>query len=81
MTPEVRQKLSDIRTGTGNKKSYPKNKGRHVHRTRAEEKIGRALLPGEVVHHVDGNKQNNNLDNLEVLPNQAEHARQHFKKE
>lgn len=29
-----------------------------------ENKIGRKLLENEVIHHIDGNKQNNNLTNL-----------------
>lgn len=32
-----------------------------------EKYIGRKLLKGEVVHHIDGNKSNNSLDNLYVF--------------
>lgn len=39
-----------------------------------EEKIGRALLKNEQVHHIDGNKQNNDPSNLDVV-DIAEHAR------
>lgn len=62
---------------TGQGVSYVKLKGRHMHRVLAEEKIGRALIKGEVVHHIDGNKRNNSPDNLEVLKNQSEHAKLH----
>ena len=38
----------------------------YEHRVLAERKLGRRLLPGEVVHHRDHNKRNNHPDNLEV---------------
>lgn len=43
------------------------------HRHLMEKKIGRKLRPDEVVHHIDGNKLNNNLDNLVVMT-RAEHV-------
>ena len=43
----------------------------------AEEGLGRPLEPGEVVHHLDGDKHNNVFENLMVLPSQSEHARLH----
>lgn len=43
------------------------------HRVVAAEKVGRALLPGEVVHHIDGDPQNNDPDNLVVYPSHSEH--------
>lgn len=43
------------------------------HRLKMEEKLGRPLLSSEVVHHVDGNKQNNHIDNLELFQNNAAH--------
>src|SRR5215469_11125658 len=49
-------------------KSYTKTKGRHTHRVVAERMLGRSLLPGEIVHHRDGNKLNNDPLNLEILP-------------
>ena len=39
----------------------------YEHRLIAFAKVGRLLKPGEHVHHVDGNKQNNAWDNVEVL--------------
>ncbi len=35
----------------------------------AEEILGRRLLEGEVVHHLDENKENNSPDNLLILQN------------
>lgn len=78
MTPEVRAKLREYRLGTGEGKTYTKLFGRHLHRVVAEEKLGRPLEPGEVVHHKDGNKRNNDPDNLEIFPSQSEHAKEHF---
>lgn len=39
----------------------------YKHRVSAEQKYGRALKKGEVVHHIDGNRQNNNPENLSVM--------------
>lgn len=61
-------------------KSYRKLNGRHEHRVLMEQMLGRDLLPGEIVHHKDGNKLNNDPSNLELLPSQAEHCRGHATK-
>jgi len=47
-----------------------------LHRVKAENAIGRLLAPGEIVHHKDENKQNDDPSNLEVLTN-SEHCKQH----
>jgi hypothetical protein len=62
-----------------NRKSstYPKNGARHIHRQIAEQYLGRALLPSEVVHHIDLDKHNYGPSNLAVLPSQAYHAKVH----
>lgn len=46
------------------------------HRIVMEQHIGRLLKPGEVVHHKDGNKKNNSIDNL-ALDTDTEHRRHH----
>lgn len=43
-----------------------------------EENLGRLLTDNEVVHHIDGNKLNNNLVNLQLLTI-SEHAKLHAK--
>ena len=80
MKDEVKAKLSLARFGTGERKSYPRLNGRHVHRAVAEKILGRKLKPGEVVHHKDGNKLNFSEENLEVLPSQSKHAKLHAAK-
>lgn len=77
MTHPVRAKLRQARLGTGEGKSYEKTYGRHTHRIVAEQNLGRPLQPGEVVHHIDGNKRNNHPGNLQVMT-QSEHARIHW---
>jgi len=65
-----------IRVGTGHHLSDVRGYA-YEHRLVAEEKIGRQLLPNELVHHKDENKQNNSPDNLEVVTGNAEHFVHH----
>lgn len=44
---------------------------RLVHVVLVEKSIGRRLKRGEVVHHIDGNKLNNSLENLHLMTNSA----------
>ena len=45
------------------------------HRLVMEEKLGRHLLPSEVVHHIDGNHANNRLSNLVLFGKNSDHLR------
>lgn len=78
MTEEVRAKIRESRTAD-NPKSYPKIYGIHHHRIQAEKMLGRELKKGEVVHHIDGNKANYNIENLIVFSSQAVHSLYHSK--
>jgi hypothetical protein len=69
-----------LKSARGKGRSYKKYHGRHEHRVIMEQILGRPLLKGEVVHHKDGNTQNNAPENLELLSSQGEHARLHFTK-
>lgn len=76
MTPEIRAKLRASRIKK-DATSYPKLYGVHEHRIVMEHKLGRKLRLGEVVHHIDGNKRNNDPNNLMLFASQAEHAAWH----
>jgi hypothetical protein len=45
------------------------------HRLVMEAHLGRYLEPHEVVHHKDGNHQNNHLDNLELFSCNSDHLK------
>ena len=51
------------------------------HRLVLENKLGRYLTPEEVVHHLNGDRKDNRIENLELLSSQKEHIIRHRNKE
>ena len=46
------------------------------HRYVMEQHLGRKLLHNEIVHHIDENKSNNNISNLQIM-SKSEHSKLH----
>lgn len=59
-----------------NHPSRTKNDYVLMHRVVMENHLGRLLNTDEVVYHIDGNKHNNDISNLQVLT-QKQHAKHH----
>lgn len=45
-----------------------------LHRLIMERHLGRELTPEENIHHIDGNKRNNDISNLQIMTN-SEHRK------
>lgn len=56
------------------------SKGRSVHVVKMEQRIGRRLRADEVVHHIDGDRANNDVNNL-ALMTRSGHTRLHRREE
>lgn len=53
----------------------------YEHRYVMEQYLGRILLSIETIHHLDGNKENNDLNNLVLCGNVSEHTLLHQKEQ
>lgn len=72
-----RTKNLDLTVGyTRSWNGYILYRGRRVHRELMQEVIGRKLEAWEDVHHINGNKEDNSIENLIVL-SKREHAKIH----
>lgn len=63
--------------GEGYKYYINYNKAVFTHREKIEQKIGRKLLSSEIVHHIDGNKSNDDIGNLYLCKNNSAHRKTH----
>lgn len=68
--------MAMARRGAGKGNGYVKVNYRHEHRVVMERHIGRPLRSDEIVHHKDGNKRNNAIENLELMT-QSQHCKAH----
>jgi len=51
---------------------------KYLHRIVMEKHLGRELRPEENIHHIDGNNQNNDINNLKIMSN-SEHRKLEYK--
>lgn len=58
------------------KRGYNKRGNAKQHRLIMEEHLGRKLLKDEVVHHINGDKKDNRIENLRVM-SRTEHSKLH----
>ena len=64
------------------KYKYKKINGKNiaVHRIKFELHLGRKLTNEEVVHHIDGNPSNNDINNLMLFPTKKAHTQYHYER-
>lgn len=81
---ETREKISKALIGNKNSYKYGLCKSKYIlknhrllHRQIMEQHIGRNLFQNEVVHHIDQNKKNNDINNLMLFNSENEHRKYH----
>ena len=81
VTPESKRRdssrASNLARHEGISAHYRKFHGRHEHRVVMEKHLRRALRRDEIVHHLDGNRRNNEISNLVVM-SQSAHVMEHL---
>lgn len=77
--PRTHKDGSKIITEKGYVKIRIGEKYFYEHRLVMEVLIGRSLIKEENVHHINGNRADNNPSNLQLFPNAAEHTKVCYK--
>lgn len=70
--------ISEVKNIKSYKCIWINGKQKRLHRYIMELHLKRELLPHEIVHHIDGDKWNNAISNLE-LTNRKDHVKMHYK--